>query len=87
MLDELPRQTKQSSPAPSYKNEPKKTKNPAGFDAFCASLGEGVMVEHQRFGIGVVLAMNQDQITVKFGEVQKTFLLRILYERNLLREL
>ena len=87
LLDELPRQTKQSSPAPSYKNELKKTKNPAGFDAFCASLGEGVMVEHQSFGIGVVLAMNQDQVTVKFGEVQKTFLLRILYERNLLREL
>jgi DNA helicase-2/ATP-dependent DNA helicase PcrA len=87
LLNELPQYEQPVAPQPSFEKKSIEERPQPGFDAFCASLGEGVLVEHKSFGTGVVLAVNTELVTVQFGDKQKTFMLRILYERNLLREL
>ena len=87
LLNELPQYEQPVAPQPSFEKKSIEERPQPGFDAFCASLGEGVLVEHKSFGTGVVLACSPELVTVQFGDEQKTFMLRILYERNLLREL
>lgn len=57
------------------------------YEEFCASLAEGLIVEHLKFGEGVVTQLAEEFVTIAFdGDVEKKFLLQTLYDKDLLRE-
>ncbi len=62
----------------------RKESDPGGLDAFTAKLGEGVIVSHADYGEGVITAVTDRQVRIRFGNAEKSFLLRILYEKDLL---
>ena len=55
------------------------------YNAFCDSLGEGIGVVHKKFGRGVISEMAEDYVTIWFAEAEKKFLLRFLFESEMLR--
>ena len=56
------------------------------FAAFCAGLGEGVLVEHKRFGQGVIISVDEQTVTVEFESGVKMMDLQLVYAKKLLRE-
>ena len=57
------------------------------YEEFCESLAEGLAVRHLKFGEGVVTALTEEYVTIVFDDdVEKKFLLRTLYQKDLLRE-
>ena len=62
----------------------KKKFSEAEYKKFCDSLGEGIGVVHKKYGWGIVSEMTEDYVTVSFGEENRTFLLRVLFENSLL---
>ena len=57
------------------------------YEEFCESLAEGLAVRHLKFGEGVVTALTEEFVTIVFDDdVEKKFLLRTLYQKDLLRE-
>lgn len=55
------------------------------YETLIEQLGEGVLVEHKKFGEGVVTALEERRVQILFGETQKTFDLRILAGSGLLK--
>lgn len=65
-----------------------KTPNPEKvkqYETLMEQLGEGVLVEHKKFGDGVVTKMEDRKVQILFGENLKTFDLRILGQSGLLQ--
>lgn len=54
------------------------------FQEFQFQMAEGVAVKHTKYGQGVVTAMDESNVTVLFGETEKTFNLKIVYKNGLL---
>lgn len=55
------------------------------FQEFQHGLAEGVVVKHIKYGQGVVTAMDESNVTVLFGEVEKTFNLKIVFKKGMLK--
>lgn len=51
---------------------------------YAARLGEGLIVMHRKLGEGVVVEIQEERVILQFGDVQKVFGLKILYEHDLL---
>lgn len=49
--------------------------NLLGETAYVSKIKVGVKVKHKAFGIGTVAAIQPDMVTVRFGSVEKKFLL------------
>ena len=65
-----------------------KTPNPEKakqYETLMDQLGDGVLVEHKKFGDGVVTKMEERKIQILFGENLKTFDLRILAGSQMLK--
>ena len=56
------------------------------FEAFCGSLGEGVLVRHPGFGRGVIAGLDRETVTVLFDGGEKKLNLRWVFMKGLLRE-
>lgn len=63
----------------------KKKSSEQEYKKFCDSLGEGIAVVHKKYGWGIVAEMSQDYLVVSFQGETKTFLLRVLFENELLK--
>ena len=57
------------------------------FQRFCDSLGPGVQVEHQTFGLGVVTEVKGRFVKIMFGEQEKRLLIETVYMRGVLQVL
>lgn len=55
------------------------------FRQFCDSLGEGLLVEHKKFGNGVIAELEENWVVIRFEEKSRRFELRTLYENGLLK--
>lgn len=55
------------------------------FRQFCDSLGEGLLVEHKKFGNGVIAELEENWVVIQFEERSRRFELRTLYENGLLK--
>ena len=55
------------------------------YAAFCESLSEGDSVIHKKYGKGIVAEMSEEYVTIQFEEASKKFLLRFLFESEMLR--
>lgn len=62
----------------------KKAFSEEGFRAFCRELGEGLAVEHKRFGKGVIDGLEEEWVVIRFEERTRRFELKTLYENGLL---
>ena len=62
----------------------KKIFSEAGFRQFCEPLGAGLLVEHKKFGKGVIVEMDESWVVIRFEEKARRFELRTLYENGLL---
>lgn len=54
------------------------------FSEYCAQIGEGLLVEHKKFGRGVIAEQDEKWVVIEFADGQRRFALRILYENALL---
>ena len=54
------------------------------FRKFVSNLAEGLLVTHKKYGQGVITAMDESNVTVMFGEMEKSFNLKILFQNRLL---
>lgn len=55
------------------------------YEEFCASLAEGLVVGHRKYGEGVVTQLTEEYVTIAFDDdMEKKFLLRTLYDKDLL---
>ena len=54
------------------------------FSEYCAQIGEGLLVEHKKFGRGVIAELDEKWVVIEFADGQRRFALRILYENALL---
>lgn len=78
----------QTSAASYLKPQEKKEKlfSQEDFQNYCDQLGEGIQVNHLKFGGGIISDMNEDKITIVFDVVgEKTFYLRYCYQKDLLK--
>ena len=55
------------------------------YKKFCDSLGEGIAVVHKKYGWGIVAEASPDYLVISFHGETKTFLLRVLFENELLK--
>lgn len=73
------------------KNNPygrsKREYSEAEYQTFVDSLAEGLVVSHKKFGEGVIVAMDDNNAAIQFGDVMKQFNIRILFQNGLLKEL
>ena len=44
----------------------------------------GLILRHRKFGEGVVEEVQGELVVIRFGEMQKTLGMRVLYEKDLL---
>ena len=54
------------------------------FQKFISDLAEGLLVTHKKYGQGVITAMDESNVTILFGEMEKSFHLKILFQNRLL---
>ena len=54
------------------------------FRKFTELLGEGLLVEHKKFGAGVVVTVTQKRIRIQFADQTREFDLRLLFKSQLL---
>ena len=54
------------------------------YQDFLFHLAEGVVVVHKTYGQGVVTAIDDSNITIWFDEIEKSFNLKILFQKKLL---
>ena len=54
------------------------------FQKFVSDLAEGLLVTHKKYGQGVITAMDESNVTILFGEMEKSFHLKILFQNRLL---
>jgi len=58
--------------------------NEEEYNAFVYHLAEGVAVIHKKYGQGVIIAMDDSNVTILFGDIKKTFNTRILWQKQLI---
>ena len=58
--------------------------NQEEYEKYAAQIGEGLIIRHRKFGEGVVEEVQGELVVIRFGEMQKTLGMRVLYEKNLL---
>jgi len=63
----------------------KKQASQEEFVKFCEGLRAGLVVEHKRFGQGVVVDVDGECAVIRFGEQEKKFGLRVLFDNGLLK--
>lgn len=63
---------------------PKASLNDEAYHAFVYQLAEGVGIIHKKYGQGVITAMDESNVTILFGDKEKTFNIRILYQNKLI---
>ena len=54
------------------------------FQKYVFHLAEGVAVTHKKYGQGVITAMDENNVTILFDAMEKTFNLKILFHNGLL---
>ena len=54
------------------------------YENYAAQIGEGLIIRHRKFGEGVVEEVQGELVVIRFGEMQKTLGIRVLYEKDLL---
>lgn len=57
------------------------------YKKFVFNLSEGLIVVHKKLGQGVITAMDETNVTILFGDVEKTFNLRVLFSNKLMEVL
>ena len=57
------------------------------YKKFVFNLSEGLIVVHKKLGQGVFTAMDETNVTILFGDVEKTFNLRVLFSNKLMEVL
>ena len=67
------------------KRELPKTISDTAYQAFLEQLGVGMVVEHKRFGEGVITGMPKGKIRITFEEGTKSFQARALAESGMLK--
>ena len=67
------------------KREQPKTISDTAYQAFLEQLGVGMVVEHKRFGAGVITGMPKGKIRITFEEGTKSFQARALAESGMLK--
>ena len=67
------------------KREQPKTISDTAYQAFLEQLGVGMVVEHKRFGEGVITGMPKGKIRITFEEGTKSFQARALAESGMLK--
>lgn len=63
----------------------KKSFTNSEFRRFLDALGEGLIVKHKKLGEGVVVEIRGDKAVIQFGDEQRLYELKTLYEYDLLR--
>ncbi len=58
--------------------------NRGEYEKYAAQIGEGLILRHRKFGEGVVVEVQGELVVIRFGEMQKTLGMRVLYEKDLL---
>ncbi len=58
--------------------------NREAYENYAAQIGEGLILRHRKFGEGVVEEVQGELVVIRFGEMQKTLGMRVLYEKDLL---
>ena len=58
--------------------------NRGEYEKYAAQIGEGLILRHRKFGEGVVEEVQGELVVIRFGEMQKTLGMRVLYEKDLL---
>ena len=58
--------------------------NRGEYEKYTAQIGEGLILRHRKFGEGVVVEVQGELVVIRFGEMQKTLGMRVLYEKDLL---
>lgn len=58
--------------------------NREAYEKYTAQIGEGLILRHRKFGEGVVVEVQGELVVIRFGEMQKTLGMRVLYEKDLL---
>jgi DNA helicase-2/ATP-dependent DNA helicase PcrA len=74
-----PAYVRSSAAGRSFHGKPKET-----FEEFRAGIDTGGEVRHRVFGTGEVMAVTEDAVLIRFADQERKFLLRVLYEGNLL---
>lgn len=54
------------------------------FEKFLSAIGDGLIVKHRKLGDGVVVEVQGERAVIQFGDEQKLFALKALYEYDLL---
>ena len=54
------------------------------FQKYVSNLAIGLLVTHKKYGQGVVVAMDKSNVTILFGEIEKSFNLKILFLNRLI---
>ena len=67
------------------KREQPKTISDTAYQAFLEQLGVSMVVEHKRFGEGVITGMPKGKIRITFEEGTKSFQARALAESGMLK--
>lgn len=57
----------------------------AEYQTFVDGLAEGLVVTHKKFGEGVVVTMDDKNVTIQFGQTVKQFNIRIIFQNGLLK--
>ena len=52
---------------------------------YCKKLKKGVFIKHSKFGKGVIINVEIPYITIEFASFTKTFGIKFLYEKNLIK--
>ncbi len=63
-----------------------KGKAESGMQGFIDQHAEGLGVRHVKYGEGVITALDGKRVTILFGDEEKTFGLKVLYEKDLLED-
>lgn len=58
--------------------------NQEEYNAFVDSLAEGVVVKHKKYGEGVITAMDETNVMILFGDVEKKFNMKLLFGNGLI---
>lgn len=77
-------QTKHSPVWKNGKAVVKKLFSAEAFKQYVEQIGEGLIVRHRKLGEGVVVEVQAERVVIQFGNEQKMFGLRALYEHDLL---
>ena len=76
---------KKKNRKPGLYAETKDKFNQDAYEQFVYQFAEGVVVKHVKYGQGVVLGVDEHNVRIRFGEMDKTFNLKILFMNGLVK--